>query len=212
LFTNLKTEFTWNDVPDLILQSADSGVLLYLIITGFVISVWRLFLYYKEDRFFPKIEFFCDVLFKAEKEDTWLVEMVCVVRNKGISGHKVQDLKFRIHGLKDTDKLEFGSDAINGQLNFPHLIKEGKWKIRPAMNERVEANTAQFYRHVTYVGKDFKALVAYGSMRYRQRRLGLIGRRVTHTCNRLIEVPQSLEEARSLRTPEHLNMKFELDN
>lgn len=200
--------FSWQDLYSLIYESADSGVLVYLIVTAFVIGIWRLFLFYREDRFFPKIEFYCDVIFKTDKASCWLVEVVCVVRNKGISGHKMRNLEFRLHGIKDSDELIFGDDSINEQLTFPHFIKESRWKIRPAMNERVEANTAQFYRHVTYISKEMTAIVVHGSMQYKQRRLGVFGRPVRHTCNRLIRVPVNLEDAMNAQSDARFRMEF----
>ena len=202
------TKFQWSEFPNLIFESADSGYVLYLITTAIIIGVWRLFLYYREDRFFPKIEFFCDILFKAEQNDLWIVEVVCVVRNKGTSGHKARDLEFRIHGLEKSDLIKFGDSSINEQLEFPHLIKEGRWKARPTMNERIEANTSQFYRHVTIIPKDFQAVAIHGSMRYKQRRFGFIGRRVRHTANRLIRIPESLEEAEQCQNSDRLKMEY----
>lgn len=196
-------------VEDILFGQPNNLILLgYLALTGIIVGGWRLFIYYREDRFFPKIEFFCDVLFKSERKNLWIVEIVCVVRNKGVAGHRVKDLNFRLHGLRSDDALVDGDASINEQVIFPHLIKNGRWKARPGMNDRVEAGTSQFYRHVAYVGKEYNELVLHGSMKYRQRKWPFFGHHVTHTCNRLIASPATMEEARQELTGERMRLEF----
>ena len=181
------------------------GVVLLFVALTFQ-ALWSLYHHLRRREYFPKIEFLCDILFKAQTETHWIIEIVCAVRNKGAAGHKARNLAFRVHGLRADDRLEDGPSDINNQLNFPHLVKSGIWQRRRELNDLVEAGTTQYYRHVAYVKKDeYLALVVHGSMQYPQTRSGKL---VTHTCNRLVKVPETLEDARAYAKDEMDRLQF----
>lgn len=175
-----------------------------LILIVLVQGGWILYNHLKRREFFPKIEFNCDILFKARSDKHWIAEIVLAVRNNGIVGHEARDLSFRIHGLKPHDHLEEGPAAINHQLNFKSLVKEGKWARRHDLNALIEAGTTQYYRHVMAIdANQYVALVVHGSMEYPQKRKNHF---VVHTCNRLVRVPSSLDEADLYNQGERLRL------
>jgi hypothetical protein len=193
---------------ELLSQPATNFTVILLIGIYTALAAWQVVNHFREDRFFPKIEFFCDAFFKIERDDYWLVEVVCVVRNKGIAGHRARNLNFKLHGIRRDEEALDGDESINFQVEFPENFKSGHWKIRKGMNERVEAGTAQFYRHVARISKDYDAIAVHGSMEYKQRRRMFLGERVTHTCNRLVRVPKDSADAQDTLKAERLALTF----
>lgn len=191
-------------------QGITNGVGLGVLTVAMLLQAgWNLYHHFRKGEYFPKIEFLCDLLFKAQTETHWIVEIVCAVRNKGIAGHQASDLNFRVHGLELADSLQNGSAAINNQTKFPHLIRSGVWQRRRDFNDIIEAGTTQYYRHVGVIPKGkYIAAVVHGSMKYPQTRFGKL---VEHTCNRLIKIPENEDEARAYAHEEMDRLQFVAD-
>ena len=188
-------------------QNLTYGVGVFFLFVALIFqALWNFYHHLKRREYFPKIEFLCDILFKAQTETHWVIEIVCAVRNKGVAGHKARNLTFRVHGLRTDDRLEDGPSEINNQLNFPHVVRSGVWQRRRELNDLIEAGTTQYYRHVGIVPKNnYLALVVHGSMQYPQTRSGKL---VTHTCNRLVRVPETQEEALAYSEREMDRLQF----
>ena len=146
---------------------------------------------HRRDKYFPKMEFLVDVLFKAELDDAWLVEIVSTIRNRGIVRFYAAELIFDLRGMRADDTIDETRDEIARQTNFAHPLKEGRWYER-FDGTFVEAGTTQIYRHVTTVPKTMAAVLAHGHLVYRDK---IKGKAVRQSADRMVRVPADLEDA-----------------
>lgn len=160
---------------------------------------WIFYNHRREDRFFPKIEFLVDVNFKVEQENHWIAEAVCSVRNRGYARFVTDKLQFGIRGIEKNSVLEDGDKSIQFQTFFPIELKEGNWLPAKSAAPFVETSTTQFYRHIFTVPKNIEAILLHGTVHYSRK---LNGKKVWHTADRLVRVPESFKEVISSQKQE----------
>jgi hypothetical protein len=170
-------------------------------------GLWAWNTHRKENRFFPKIEFLVDVRFKVKRDNVWIAEAVCGIKNNGIARFSIEDLNFEVRGLPKQSAIVDGGSEIAGQTEFPEIVKAGKWFSSEFRKTFVEAGTTQIYRHVFAVPSEYDALLIHGSVLYAKR---VRFRTVRHTADRLIRVPGDYAEAAAEIINEYERIRFDL--
>ena len=91
---------------------------------------WALLKWKKQDELFPRINFEVSANFLGFQDDKVITELVAVLENKGQVPLKISDFSFKLRGLRVSDRLEKGPDAIRGQLLFPAVLEQGDFVPR----------------------------------------------------------------------------------
>jgi hypothetical protein len=64
------------------------------VLTATLAGAWIVYKYLIQRDFFPRVEFNVDVLFKVEREDLWIAELLCEIENAGLVRHKRACVEF----------------------------------------------------------------------------------------------------------------------
>src|SRR5262249_15029480 len=143
--------------------------------------------------FASQVEFDVDVIFVGVQGADRLLEITAVINNKGGAGLDVADVSFELRTLQG-DTLGQGSDRINFQTDFAHLLWKAAWLPPSLGGTSVEPNTVQRYSYAAHVPMQHAFLLLHGRVEYG---VGFIRKRsMVHTAHRLLAVPHSSELAK----------------
>ena len=144
----------------------------------------------------PRIEMSVDVCFVGQHGDDWVVELLCLLENKGQVPYAIRSLSFNLRTLLESDTPAEGGDAIRHQLEFPHRVKEGSWIPVVSQNPAViHPGIKMRYSYVQCIPADARLALLHGVLDYGKQR-------AQTRADRLRRVPRSEAE---------LNTKAEAD-
>jgi hypothetical protein len=143
---------------------------------------WR-----KRDEHFPRVYLEVSVNFVGRSHGAVVAELVASVENKGVVPLRMRDFTFKLLGLKRTDTLVSGSEAVRGQLMFPHVVAEGFF-VPPTWNFTfIYPGIRTDYNFVCVIPEDVTFVRMQGDFTYLEP-----GR--SHHAAKVLEVPNpSLE-------------------
>ena len=119
-----------------------------------------------ERTYIPQIEFRIDCNFYGPEQDSYLVEVLMTVHNKGRIKQEFKDLTLRIRGIKENQKLEEW-EGREPRLYFPEELV----KNVPVVPENVgyffaEPGESNVFTYVTKIPKSIKYILAYATFSY----------------------------------------------
>ena len=112
---------------------------------------WALLKWKKQDELFPRINFEVSANFLGFQDGTIIAELVAVLENKGQVPLKISDFSFKLRGLRVSDELKKGPDAIRGQLLFPEVLEQGDFFPRSWNYSFVYPGVRTEYNFVTAI-------------------------------------------------------------
>jgi len=132
-----------------------------LLIGGF--WTYRKFIRQRED--FPHIDFSVDLRFVAVQGDTWVVEVIAWLENKGKVQHRISDFYFELAYLKNSDEL-IDAQEYGGQLLFPNNAIKASWLPAEWSYTFIEPGIRTHYSYITTIPCDAGIALLHGFFKY----------------------------------------------
>lgn len=130
----------------------------------------RRYLFHKEA--LARLELRVDVEFVGKQNGQWLVELLGLLENKGAVPHEIRDIRFELRCLLKGDALEEGTAAIQEQVNFKRLLKEGSWTPgAQSSTMTILPGVLIRYCHVAKLPPDAAFVLLHGRLEYNSRRM-----------------------------------------
>lgn len=77
----------------------------------------------------PKLEFDLDMTILGKANDQILIELIAIIRNKGLTRQYIRDFSFSLRYLKLEDEIDTSDTNINYQVIFPNLVVKQNWVV-----------------------------------------------------------------------------------
>ncbi|MFL6208898.1 MAG: hypothetical protein ACJ74W_08615 [Pyrinomonadaceae bacterium] len=106
---------------------------------------------------FPQVEFNIDCNFYGPQQDEYLVEVLLTVHNMGHVKHELKDVRLRIRGIKENQKLEYWEDHGH-RLKFPEKLVPSETEVGQFFAEPGEKHVITY---VTKIPASIKYISAY---------------------------------------------------
>jgi hypothetical protein len=164
------------------------------LLAGAAAGVWAIIKARKRREHAPRLEFTVDVNFVGIHSDSWLVELVALVQNKGLVRHLIREFSFDLRVLHQDDPVRFGADKINYQTEIPHLLKDGSWVPKSWQGTFIEPSLQTRYSCVAHLPISVRFVLLHGKFDYD----GVTG---FHTADRLVHVPAAPNASSDGSTP-----------
>ena len=152
------------------------------LLAGAAAGVWAIIKVRKRREHAPRLEFTVDVNFVGTHGDSWLVELVALVHNKGLVRHLIREFSFDLRALHQDDPVRYGTDKINYQTEILHLLKEGSWVPKGWEGTFIEPGLQTRYSYVAHLPISVRFVLLHGKFDYE-------GVDDFHTADRLVNVP-----------------------
>lgn len=132
---------------------------------------------------FAHVETSADINFVGQHGDSWIVELIAYVENKGRTQHKMLNMNFDLSSINKGDRLK-DADKFGGQVFFPHLLKEGSF-LGNFEYFVVDAGVKAKYSYVTHIPKNAAFLILHCNFKYDDER------DFSHASERTVKVPET---------------------
>ncbi len=161
-----------------LLGSIESLATVIALIVG---GLWayRRFVRQRED--YPHIDFTVDLKFVAVHGDSWIVEIIACLENKGCVQHQISDFDFDLRYLEHSDELQL-ADRFGGQVLFPHKAAQGSWLPEDWGYTFIEPGIRTHYSYIAALPAQAHIALLHGWFAYR-------GDREAHTAEKIVPVP-----------------------
>ena len=106
---------------------------------------------------FPQVEFNIDCNFYGPQQDEHLVEVLLTVHNKGHVKHELKDVRLRIRGIKENEKLNFW-EGHGRRLDIPEELVPNETEVGQFFAEPSEKHVITY---VTKIPASIKYILAY---------------------------------------------------
>jgi hypothetical protein len=145
-------------------------------------GVWAYVKFVRRREHAPRVDFTVEVGFVGEQREHWLVDIQAFVNNEGLVRHTFRVFDFELRCLYDEDAVLDGGDEIGGQTLIPHLLRHGSWLPEGWGESFIEPGLRTRYSYVASVPRRASFVLLHGELEYGDGR-------VTHTAERLLQVP-----------------------
>lgn len=136
-------------------QSAQGAVTVLALIVG---GIWAYRKFVLRQERYPHIETSADIHFIGKHADYWIIELIAYVENKGAAQHKMSKFDFDLYHLLPNDNLQ-DSKAFGGQVEFPHITKQGSFLSTKYRFFFVDPGVKAKYSYVTRAPADAQMLI-----------------------------------------------------
>jgi hypothetical protein len=131
----------------------------------------------------PRVDFRVDIRFVAPHHDSWVVEVLAFIDNKGTVKYETQLLKFELRALLESDPLATGNESIGFQTEIPHVLTTGSWLPPSWSGTFIEPGISTKYSFVASVPQGATVVLLHGLVKY------VSDTEVTHTAEAIAAVP-----------------------
>ncbi|MBK9984691.1 MAG: hypothetical protein IPP15_20395 [Saprospiraceae bacterium] len=153
---------------------------LFTILAIFLAGAWTLFRFGISREQYPKLQFDLKLKQLGISRDKYIVELVAVIRNKGIARQYIQDFRFNILTFDDETPFDTTDVMIERRLKFtkfnmtvdPDSKGELKW-IDTKYPVFVDGGITREFRYVTALDHDVRFVMIYSKFDHESRRWGM---------------------------------------
>lgn len=166
-------------------QLAGSIESLATVIALLLAGVWgyRRFVRQRED--YPHIDFKVDLRFVDLHHESWVVEVIARLENKGRVQHRINEFTFDLRYLKGSDELKHAGQ-FGGQILFPHEAAKGSWLPKEWSYTFIDPGISTHYSYITAIPKEARIALLHGWFSYQE---GC----EFHSAEKILRVPESPE-------------------
>lgn len=150
-------------------------------------GIWAGLRSHRERERHPHIEFTADIVYVLAQGDSWVVELVSTVTNKGKVQHRIEQFEFDLSILTLGEPVTT-SEAFGGQALFPTEVARGSWLPAGMKYFFIEPGVTAKYSYVARVPKTASALMLHSSFSYPD------GKH-RHTAERTLAVPRERQDS-----------------
>jgi len=145
---------------------------------GFVLAgAWTLYRFGISREQYPKLQFELQLIPLGTSRDKQIVELVALIRNKGIARQYIFDFRFNILTFDDSMPFDTGDPNIEKRLKFKNINKEVdaetkgelKW-IDTKYPVFVDGGITREFRYVTALEKDVRFVMIYSKFDHESKR------------------------------------------
>ena len=145
---------------------------------------WAFYTFGLRKERYPHIETSAEINVIGRHGGWRIVEIVCILNNKGSARHTMKQIDFDIYGIEAGDDLIERGD---GQAHFPHLIKRGT--IGAGYGFFIEPSVVAKYSYVAHVPLNAEFLILHCWFDY-------VGQKAHHSAECTIRLPEIADAAR----------------
>lgn len=161
-------------------EGAGAIVAALAVLAGGAAAIYRFVL--QRERF-PHIQSSADIVFIGQQGGFWVVELVCLLTNKGLARHRMRNFTFDLSAIYEDDEMREAAE-FGGQLLFPHRIKLGSFRPDYINEFFVDPSVQAKYSFVARVPVQARFLILHCSFEY-------VGQNAVHSTERTAEVPRA---------------------
>lgn len=130
------------------------------ILLGAAAGLWTWWNFKIRQERYPHIETSADINFIGEHGDSYIVELIAYIENKGSVQHLMTELSFDLFGLKLDDPLTPAQEFGN-QIRFPHKLADGAFLPRRSKEFFIDPGVKAKYSYVSKVPKDMAFVILH---------------------------------------------------
>jgi len=111
----------------------------------------------------PKLQFDLDLNVLGRTEKDYIVQLVAIVENKGLTRQYIDDFKFNVLCFNDDMPVDISDDKINYQLKFEPKYMKTDWFLSKHQHF-VDGGITHKFRYVTVLPRETSYAMIYSKL------------------------------------------------
>jgi hypothetical protein len=159
-------------------------------------GIWAYTRYVRQEENNPYIEFSADVNFIGRQSESWIIEIIGLIENKGKVQHQMTEFQFELDAIYAGDPAELGPSKWQQQAYFGHSVARGSFLSKERQFFFIAPTVKAKYSHITLVPMEARFLLLHCSFKYPNTLADRIHRRTrSHVAEKTVRVPDQESSA-----------------
>jgi hypothetical protein len=141
-------------------------------------GIWAIYTFILKREGFPKIEFTVDASFVLKQNDSWIIEVIAFIDNKGLVKHTINHFTFDIRYTLPSDPIKCTEKFL---VYIPHEAASGSWLPKGWDNTFIEPGVRTRYSILASVPGNATTVLLHGKFLYKNKDW--------HTADKLVAAP-----------------------
>ncbi len=131
----------------------------------FAAGTWTIYRFGITREKYPKLQFDLDLEILGKTNEHYIVQLIAIVENKGITRQYIHDFKFNLLCFDNNSPIDCEVDKINGQVKFKILLSSKNWVMQKSSTSFVDGNIKHRFTFNTIVPVSAAYIMIYSKFR-----------------------------------------------
>jgi hypothetical protein len=114
-------------------------------------GIWAYTRYVRQEENNPYIEFSADLNFIGRQSESWIIEIIGLIENKGKVQHQMTEFQFELDAIYAGDPTELGPSKWQQEAYFGHSVARGSFLSKERQFFFIAPTVKAKYSHITLV-------------------------------------------------------------